>query len=83
MGPGGQPGGNQVEPHLFLVVVPQELDQVGRPWGEIGPHFFLLKWRLGLEQVVDEVVDGEVGKEMVGVVNFNQGNILRCCLSVG
>ena len=30
--------------------------------------------------MVDEVVDGEVGKEMVGVVNFNQGNILQCPL---
>ena len=27
--------------------------------------------------MVDEVLDGEVGKEMVGVVNFNQGNILQ------
>ena len=32
--------------------------------------------------MVDEVVDREGGKETVGVVNFNQGNILRCCLSV-
>ena len=30
-----------MEPHLFLVVVPQELDQVGRPWGKIGSHFVL------------------------------------------